>query len=188
MRSDPARSLRFMVPLDTPRLHLRLMEVSDTSAFRSMTDDPVITDKVHFLSHPFTIEAAERLILGDGDGRDAFWGVWTREPPAMIGTVGSHLRGSDAIEIGYWFAGASQGRGFGTEAVGAVLQALGTVFPLRDITAECRPENEPSWRLLERLGFRSDGQDGFRTGRKRLVWRPKHGPCRLQMGETVRSG
>ena len=180
MRSDPAPSLRLMTPIDTQRLHLRPLKASDAVAFRGMTDDPAITDKIHFLSHPFTIAAAERLILGDGDGRDVFWGVWAGEPPALIGTVGSHLRGSDAIEIGYWFAGASHGRGFGTEAVGAVLQALGTAFPTRDIVAECRPENEPSWRLLERLGFRSDGQDGWRTGRKRLVWHPKHRRCRTQ--------
>ena len=173
MRSAPAPSLRLMTPIDTPRLHLRWLEVSDVEAFRLMTDDPAITDRIHFLSHPFTMADAKRLIDGDGDGRDVFWGVWAGEPPAMIGTVGSHLRGSDAIEIGYWFAGASHGHGFGTEAVGAVLRALGTVFPMRVIYAECRPENAPSWRLLERLGFRSDGQDGLRAGRKRLVWHPK---------------
>ena len=180
MRSDPAPSLRLMTPIDTPRLRLRLLEASDAAAFRSMTDDPAITDKIHFLSHPFTMADAERLILGDGDGRDAFWGVWAGEPPAMIGTVGSHLRGPDEIEIGYWLAGASHGRGFGTEAVGAILQALGTTFPSRRITAECSPENQPSWRLLERLGLRSDGHDGLRPGRKRLVWHP--GPCRCGPG------
>ena len=177
MRADPAPSLRFMTPIATPRLRLRLLEVSDAAVFRMMTDDPGIRGKIHFLSHPFTIADAERLILGDDDGRDVFWGVWAGEPPAMIGTVGSHLRGLDEIEIGYWFAGSSHGRGFGTEAVGAVLQALGTVFPSRDIIAECRPENEPSWRLLEKLGFRPDGQDGLRAGRKRFVWHPKDAPA-----------
>ncbi len=172
MNRDPAPSLRLMAPINTPRLRLRLLQVSDAAAFRTMTDDPAITDKIHFLSHPFTIEDAERLILGDDDGCDGFWGVWAGDPLAMIGTVGSHLRGLDEIEIGYWFAGASHGRGFGTEAVDAVVQALKIVFPSRHITAECRPENEPSWRLLERLGFRSDGQDGLRPGRKRLAWQP----------------
>ncbi len=170
--SNPAPSLLLMTPIDTPRLRLRLLEVSDAAALRTLTDDPAITDKVHFLSHPFTIADARQLILGDGDGRDGFWGVWGLVEQALIGTVGSHLRGSDELEIGYWFAGSTQGRGFGTEAVGAVLHALGTAFPSRVIYAECRPENAPSWRLLERLGFRSHGQDGLRTGRKRLVWRP----------------
>ncbi len=188
MNRHPAPSFRLMAPIDTPRLHLRLLQETDAAAFRKMTDDPAITDKIHFLSHPFTISDAKRLILGNRDGRDAFWGVWAGDPPAMIGTVGSHLRGLDEIEIGYWFAGASHGRGFGTEAVGAVVQALGTVFSARAITAECRPENQPSWRLLERVGFRSDGKDGLRPGRKRLAWCTKHGPCRWQTGETVRSG
>ena len=120
---DPAPSLRLMAPINTPRLRLRLLQVSDAAAFRTMTDDPAITDKIHFLSHPFTIEDAERLIFGDDDGRDGFWGVWAGDPLAMIGTVGSNLRGLDEIEIGYWFAGASHGRGFGMEAVDAVVQA-----------------------------------------------------------------
>ena len=172
VKGDPGSSLLTMAPSETPRLRLRLLEVGDAAAFRVMTDDPAITDNVHFLSYPFTIADAKQLILGDGDGRDGFWGVWDLKEAAMIGTVGSHLRGADEIEVGYWFAGSAQGRCLGTEAVGAVVQALGTAFPSRVIYAECRPENTASWRLLERLGFRFCGGNGLRTGRKRLVWRP----------------
>jgi [ribosomal protein S5]-alanine N-acetyltransferase len=63
-----------------------------------------------------------------------------------------------------------QGRGFASEAAAAVVCALAAAFPARRIFAECMPQNEASWRLLEKIGFRADGRDGLCCGRKRLVF------------------
>ncbi len=41
-----------------------------------MTDEPAITVAEDFLPTPYTFSDAQRLINGDGDGRDCFWGVW----------------------------------------------------------------------------------------------------------------
>jgi RimJ/RimL family protein N-acetyltransferase len=135
-----------------------------------MTDEPAITNAIDFLPTPFTLLDAEKLINGNGDGRDCFWGVWLRENVALIGTVGTHLRPVDELEVGYWFASCVRRRGIGTEAVDAVVHSVSTAFPNRRIFAECRPQNEASWRLLEKIGFRADGADGARSGRKRLVF------------------
>ncbi|HEX3982277.1 MAG TPA: GNAT family N-acetyltransferase [Acidisoma sp.] len=153
----------------TERLFLRPLVHADAHAFRAMTDDPAITDCVHFLDSPFTLENAERLILGAGDGRDCFWGVWLRDRPDLLGTVGTHLRDEAEIEIGYWFAPAAQGLGLASEAGAAILTMLRATYPERRIFAECRPENARSWRLLERLGFRSLRTPGARPGRARLT-------------------
>ena len=156
-------------PIETRRLILRILEVADAEALRVMTDEPVITDNIHFLTTPFTRDDAQRLIEGDGGGRDRFWGVWRRDNLTLIGAVGTHLKGTDEIEIGYWFAGAAHGHGFGTEAVAAIVRAIREVYADRQILAECRPENNASWRLLEKVGFRADGREGQRSGRRRLV-------------------
>ena len=87
-------------PIKTERLHLRALGIDDAEAFRIMTDEPAITDNIHFLTTPFTLADAQRLIEGDGNGRDCFWGVWRRDSDGLIGTVGTHLRGLDEIEIG----------------------------------------------------------------------------------------
>jgi RimJ/RimL family protein N-acetyltransferase len=155
--------------IQTVRLLLRPCHLGDAGQFCAMTDDPSITSAIDFLPPQFEFEDAERLIVGDGDGRDCFWGVWLNDGDEMIGTVGTHLRGPDAIEIGYWFAAKVRGRGIAAEAVTAVLAKVGSTYPGRMIFAECRPENAASWRLLEKLGFRADGGDGLRPGRKRLV-------------------
>jgi RimJ/RimL family protein N-acetyltransferase len=157
-------------PIETARLHIRPLRLDDAEPFRLLTDEAVIIDNVHFLTAPFTLVDAQELIQGDGDGRDCFWGVWRRDDGMLIGTVGVHLRGVDEVEIGYWFAGLTHGRGFGTEAVSAVVDAIGQVYADRRIIAECRPENTASWRLLEKIGFRADGRDGQRAGRKRLKY------------------
>ena len=57
------------------------------------------------------------------------------------------------IEIGYGLVPPSRGRGFGTEAVGALVEWLTAQPEVRRITAEVEIGNLASRRLLERLGF-----------------------------------
>lgn len=60
-------------------------------------------------------------------------------------------------EIGYGLAGSVRGRGLGTEAVG-VLAAWAERQPaVRRLTADVLVGNEPSRRLLIRLGFAEQG-------------------------------
>ncbi len=164
-------SLADLPALVTARLELAPLDLADAPAFQALTDDPVITGAVHFLASPFTLADAEALIRQRAGGRDCFIGAWHREDGDLAGTVGTHLRGDDAIEIGYWIAPARHGQGYGGEAAGAVIAMLRRCFPGRRIIAECRRENEASWRLLEKLGFRPTGDAGVRPGR-RLLERP----------------
>lgn len=48
------------------------------------------------------------------------------------------------------------GRGYATEAVREVLRICFEDLELRRVTAECFAANEPSWRLMERLGMRRE--------------------------------
>jgi RimJ/RimL family protein N-acetyltransferase len=165
----PSLSLAELPPIVSDRLRLRPLGQADAEALREMTDEPTILAAVDILRAPFTLAEAERLIRGHSDGADCFFGVWPRDGDQLIGVVGAHRHGCDQIEIGYWFASAARGRGLAREAVAAVIGALERAFPDRRLVAECRPQNEASWRLLERIGFRADGAEGARPGRKRLV-------------------
>ncbi len=155
---------------ETKRLRLRPLRLSDAEAFRAMTDEPAVIDAIYFLERPFGLADAEKLIASDSNGRDCFWGVWKREGPTLLGTVGTHLKGTKEIEVGYWFASASQGLGLASEAVTGVMLVLLDNYPERRIIAECRPENEASWRLLERVGFRADDAGDARPGRQRFIF------------------
>ena len=166
------RPLPSLPRTETKRLHLRPLKLSDAEAFRALTDEPTIIDAIYFLKSPFRLTDAEQLILGDDDGRDSFCGVWKRESSALLGAVGTHLRGTAEIEVGYWFASASQGLGLASEAVTGVMLVLLNNYPERQIVAECKPKNKASWRLLERVGFQTDGAGDARPGRQRFIFVP----------------
>ena len=59
-------------------------------------------------------------------------------------------------EIGWVIAPAYGGRGLATEAVEALVALCFTELGVRRIQAICFADNEPSWRLMERLGMRRE--------------------------------
>lgn len=164
-------SLADLSGLDTARLSLRPLVPAEAEALRALTDDPAITGAVDFLPAPFTLADARNLIRSGRRGEDRFFGAWRREGRGLVGVVGTHLRGTDAVEVGYWVGGAARGCGIATEAVSGIVTLLSHRFPRRTIVAECRPGNVASWGLLHKLGFRDTGEAGHRPGRRLLTLR-----------------
>jgi RimJ/RimL family protein N-acetyltransferase len=89
----------------------------------------------------------------------------------LVGVIGAHLHDPIDLEIGYWVGIDFQRRNYAFEAANAFVTYLTQVCPHCRITAECRPDNKFSWRVLERIGFRSSGDAGERPGRQRLLLR-----------------
>jgi len=156
-------------PQSTERLNLRPLGSSDAEALQVLTDDPAIIERIIFLSSPFTLADAQALI-GSNDDENCFLGVWLAE--ALIGVVGTHQRSGQQLEIGYWFGPQVHRRGYATEAVSAVLANLRRTYPARQIIAQCKLENKPSWNLLHKLGFRPTGEPGEWAGRALLKLPP----------------
>jgi RimJ/RimL family protein N-acetyltransferase len=59
-------------------------------------------------------------------------------------------------ELGWAFDPAFGGRGYATEAVRALISVCFGPLGLRRVHADCFLDNEPSWRLMERLGMRRE--------------------------------
>lgn len=59
-------------------------------------------------------------------------------------------------ELGWTLAPVWAGRGFATEAVRAAIDVCFGSLGLRRVHAGCFAVNEPSWRLMERLGMRRE--------------------------------
>lgn len=151
---------------ETARLRILPLTMGDAPAVASLTDDPVITDAVHFLRSPFTAADAATLI-GTSDADNCFLGLW--QGGDLIGVAGAHAHGGDRLEIGYWIGSRFQRRGYAAEAVATIIARLRQLYPARTIVAECRRANEASWALLEKLGFRPTGEPGARPGRDVLA-------------------
>ena len=73
----------------------------------------------------------------------------------VIGNIYCADRPFEAKEVGYILNEDSRGAGYAAEALAAV---VGNAFSegAHRVYAECDPRNTPSWRLLERLGFRRE--------------------------------
>jgi len=68
------------------------------------------------------------------------------------------VRGAfSAATMGYSVDGAVEGRGYGTEAVGAVVDYAFDALRLHRVMANYQPVNERSGRLLRRIGFSVEG-------------------------------
>lgn len=59
-------------------------------------------------------------------------------------------------EVGWAFDPAFGGKGYATEAVRALIDLCFGPLGLRRLHADCFFDNEPSWRLMERLGMRRE--------------------------------
>lgn len=87
------------------------------------------------------------FLIIDDDGRIA-GECGTKTPPRPDGVV----------EIGYGLAAPSRGHGLGGEAISALVSLLAQRPDVRVVEAEVHVGNVASWRVLERLGFSSTGE------------------------------
>ena len=135
--------------LSTPRLLLRRYRASDLDDYYAYISDPEVVKYEPY--RPMTREEAEKD-LEWRIGSDEMIAVELAKTHRLIGNVYLGRRDFSSLELGYVFHRAYWGKGFAKEACTALIErcfAEGT----HRIFAECDPENENSWRLLEALGF-----------------------------------
>lgn len=77
------------------------------------------------------------------------------ESPWAQGEV-KELAANTQAEIGWCLDPAVQGQGFGTEAAAELIRIGFEDLGLRRLVANCFADNEPSWRIMERLGMRRE--------------------------------
>jgi [ribosomal protein S5]-alanine N-acetyltransferase len=149
--------------LKSPRLQLRQLRSGDIAELFAIFSD---TQTMRYWSHkPFTELAEAEAYLrnidaGRVNGTHLTWGIALREDDKVIGTTtlfSLNLKHRRA-EIGYALASNWWKRGFGSEALRSVLaHAFDTLGYLR-IEADIDPRNTASCGLVEKLGFRLEGQ------------------------------
>jgi RimJ/RimL family protein N-acetyltransferase len=84
-----------------------------------------------------------------GDLMVAIENAWAQEE------VADEARAVQA-ELGWALHPEHAGQGYATEAVHALLRLCFDDLGLRRVTANCFADNEPSWRLMERVGMRRE--------------------------------
>ena len=150
-------------PVDTARLSLRRASAADlwpTWRYRRL---PAVSEWL--VRHPRTVEdyraqfeapetLAKTLVVerhGEviGDLMVAVEDGWAQAE------VAEQARAVQA-ELGWVLDPAQAGRGYAAEAVRELIRLCFEELGLRRVTANCFADNEPSWRLMERVGMRRE--------------------------------
>jgi RimJ/RimL family protein N-acetyltransferase len=91
---------------------------------------------------------------------DHGWGLWAVEVPGVapfIGYVGlwaaDYVTGAPMVEVGWRLAREHWGHGYVTEAARAALRFGFEEVGLDEIVSFTVPQNERSWRVMERIGL-----------------------------------
>lgn len=152
--SWPVRTERLLIrpatAADAPDVwrYRRLPEVSEW-----MTSRPA--DEAAFVATYLEPDRLARTLLVEHAGR-VIGDLMVRVEDAWAQTeVVEGARGVQA-ELGWSFDPAWHGRGLATEATRRLLVLCFDELGLRRVLANCFADNEPSWRLMERLGMRRE--------------------------------
>lgn len=88
-------------------------------------------------------------------GTDEMTAVELKNSHKMIGNVYMGKRDFNAMEIGFVFNRNYWGNGYAAESCKALIQQA-FLNGVHRIYAECDPDNQNSWKLLEALGFQRE--------------------------------
>lgn len=156
---------RLAWPVATARLSLRPAEPSDAGAVRRYRVLPEVAEWMTTVPGTPEVHAAEfaeperlgRTVVVERDGV-VIGDLMLRVEDAWGQTeVAADAVGTQA-EIGWGFDPAHHGQGLATESAARLLELCFDGLGLRRVTAGCFADNEPSWRLMERIGMRREGE------------------------------
>jgi len=153
-------------PIRTERLTLRRSRADDTEATWAYRSDPAVADwmvrlpvsRAEYDEWYVSPEMHSTRVVVERDG--VLLGelhVQVKDGWAQA-EVADQATGTEA-EIGWVLAPEHQGRGYGTEAVEALLALCFEQLGVRRVTAGCYTDNVPSWRLMERVGMRRESHN-----------------------------
>jgi RimJ/RimL family protein N-acetyltransferase len=147
-------------PLITEHLMLRRSAPEDAEIISSYRSDPEVRrwqgwDRTDPEGVALVIEEMAGRAPGEPDG----WvqlSVIDRETGGLVGDVGmSPAEGEPGVmKVGYTIAPASQGRGYATEAVGALVDYVLGTLGADLVRAYASADNAPSIRVAEKVGMR----------------------------------
>ncbi len=149
-------------PMETERLTLRAMKVSDADDMYAYAHRESVAVYLTWYPHrnldetrAYLTEIGRRYRTGDFYD----WALICREDGHMIGTCGftSFNYAADSAEVGYVLNPTYQGRGLATEALQAVMEFGFRELSLHRIEAHYMKGNDPSRRLMERVGMTFEG-------------------------------
>ncbi|MDZ7962455.1 MAG: GNAT family protein [Aulosira sp. DedQUE10] len=147
--------------LETKRLLLRQETLEDALAVFAVFSDPKVTqfhDLDTFKEITEAIGVIERRTERFKNGRGIRWVIARQQDNILIGSIGFNWDEKlNNAEVGYELASAFWRQGIMTEAMHFILKFGFEELELKSIVAEVMLGNTASKKLLNKLGFQSQG-------------------------------
>lgn len=148
--------------LQTPRLVLRKLAITDAEDIFAYASDPQVTTYTAWETHQSINETYEYLnnfvfqMYRSGKGMN--WGIVMKENSKLIGTCSLHTASVHRrAELGYVLSRNYWGKGLMTEAAKSVIAFGFHVMQLQRIQAICDVNNVSSARVLEKAEMQFEG-------------------------------
>ena len=167
------------IKLTTERLLLRPFTLDDVEDVLEYINDPEWAGyQVNIPPQPYTRKDAETLVAMFSD--PSYWETGHPELPStrngagllqifavvfegkVIGEIALNQRDEDRrnerVELAYTLSRQHWGKGLMTEAARSVMNWAFQTYSFNRMFAWCDPRNIGSWRVLEKLGMKREGQ------------------------------
>ena len=155
--------------LETERLILRQWTQADRVPYRAYCADPIVR---RFYPSTLTTSETDAMIdrMAAGISRDGygFFVAERKSDSAMIGHVGISpmqdylaLKGNPRLEVGWLLGKEFWGQGYAPEAARACLDYAWDHLKADEVVAFTAVVNEPSRRVMEKIGMKRDPQGDF---------------------------
>ena len=149
--------------LETTRLRLRPLELSDASAIQTAAGAREIADTMISLPHPYPAGEAERYVARRQSereaGHSATFTIEQKSQGRFCGLV--EVRDIDRehsqAELSFWLAVEDWGQGFMSEAIRAVVRYAFESLGLNRLFAYHMLRNPTCGRVLDKNGFKQEG-------------------------------
>ena len=147
--------------LFTERLRLRAHSFLDVNDVFDFCSDPASCKYADWYPHKNKSETREYIawLKRKAGDKSYTWVIEHREDERVIGTISivdTDYSGK-IFTVGYTLSRFYQHKGYATEALKALIDYLFKELFAERIQAKVIPENEPSCKLLERVGFKKEG-------------------------------
>jgi RimJ/RimL family protein N-acetyltransferase len=144
--------------LETDRLQLRMLTLDDAEFVLRLLNEPSFIQNIGDRQVRTVDQARNYILKGPIASYERFgFGLWLIENKSAsvpIGICGLLKRDVlEDVDIGYALLPEFCSQGYALESASAVMSYAGTVLGLNRVVAVTNPDNQPSIRLLEKMGF-----------------------------------
>jgi [ribosomal protein S5]-alanine N-acetyltransferase len=149
--------------LRTTRLLLRSLEDEDATALVRLAGANEIAATTLNIPHPYTDGDARTFLSKANEdfraGRSVTFAISISPGRELCGAIGLNIAEANRrAELGYWIGVPFWGKGFATEAAGALVAFGFETLRLHRIFAHYFSGNTASQRVLEKIGMRHEGR------------------------------